>query len=51
MAGKARMIRKLTINVIQVKTGILIKVMPGALMLMMVTMKLNDASKDARPST
>ena len=50
MAGKARMIRKLTIRVIQVKTGILIMVMPGARMLMIVVMKLKEARRLASPS-
>ena len=49
MAGKARMMRKLTINVIQVKTGSLIMVMPGARILIIVVMKLNEASSEARP--
>ena len=49
IAGKARMIRKLTIRVIHVKTGSLIMVIPGARMLIMVVMKLKDASNDATP--
>ena len=46
----AKIRRKLTISVIQVKTGNLIIVMPGARMLMMVVMKLKEASSDATPS-
>ena len=49
MAGKAKMIKKLTINVIHVNTGKRIMVMPGARMFMMVVMKLKDASKEATP--
>ena len=49
IAGKARMMRKLTIKVIQVNNGSLIIVMPGARMLMMVVMKLKEASKEATP--
>ena len=37
--------------VIHVNSGILIRLMPGARMLTIVTMKLNDAASDAIPST
>ncbi len=51
MAGKARMIKKLVINVIQVNTGKRIICMPGARMLMIVVMKLKEAASEAMPST
>ena len=43
------MIKKLTMSVIHVKTGNLIIVIPGARILMMVVIKLKEASRDARP--
>ena len=43
IAGKARTIRNEVKSVIQVKTGRRIIVMPGARMLMIVTMKLSAA--------
>ena len=49
IAGNARINRKLTTRVIQVKTGSLIIVMPGALMLMMVVMKLIAPKMDEAP--
>ena len=49
MAGNARMMRKLTIKVIQVNKGSLIIVMPGARMLIMVVIKLNEAKREAIP--
>ena len=51
MAGKAMTIRMEVISVDQVKIGMRIMVMPGARMLMIVTMKLNAAAIDATPST
>ena len=38
-------------KVIQVNRGRRMKDIPGALMFIMVTMKLNDAARDAIPST
>jgi hypothetical protein len=49
MAGKARMMRKDVISVIHVKTGRRIMLRPGARMLMMVVMKLNDPASEASP--
>ena len=49
IAGRAKINKKLTTRVIQVKTGSLIMVIPGARMLMMVVMKLKDARRDATP--
>ena len=51
MAGNARINKKLTMRVIQVNTGRRIIVMPGALMLIMVVIKLKEASKEAIPKT
>jgi hypothetical protein len=49
MAGKERMIRKEVTSVIHVNTGSRIIVMPGARMLMIVTMKFSEAAIDATP--
>ena len=49
MAGKASTTRNCTTSDIQMKTGMRIRVMPGARMLTMVTMKLKPASMDAMP--
>ena len=49
IAGNARINRKLTTRVIQVKTGSLIIVIPGALILMMVVMKLIAPKMDDAP--
>ncbi len=51
MAGKARMSRKLVTSVIQVNTGRRIMVRPGARRLMIVTMKLSEATMEETPST
>ena len=42
--------RKEVTRVIQMKGGILIRVIPGALMLMMVTRKLNAPASDDTPN-
>ena len=49
MTGKASTIRIWVMKLIQVKIGMRIIVMPGARMLMMVTMKLNAAASEATP--
>ena len=51
ITGKARITRKAVTNVIQVNSGILIKVIPGARMLIMVTIKLKAEASDAIPRT
>ena len=51
MAGKDRITRKDVTSVIQTKTGNRIMVMPGARMLMIVTMKFSEAAIDATPSS
>ena len=51
MTGKASTSRKDVMSVIHVKSGIRISDMPGARMLIMVTMKLKAAASDAMPST
>jgi len=43
------MIRKEVTSVIQMKTGMRSSVIPGALMLKIVTMKLNPAAMEAIP--
>ena len=47
IAGKERMRRKEVNNAIHVNTGRRIIVMPGARMLMIVTMKLSEAAIEA----
>ena len=49
MAGKASTIRNWVTKLIQMKTGMRIRVMPGARMLMIVTRKLKPASIDEMP--
>ena len=49
MAGKASTSRNWVTKLIHTKSGMRISVMPGARMLMMVTMKLNPASIDEMP--
>ena len=49
MTGIAVTNRKEVTRVIQMKGGILIRVIPGALMLMMVTKKLNAPASDDTP--
>jgi hypothetical protein len=49
-AGKARSTRNCVISTIQTKTGMRIRVMPGARMLMMVTTKLRAPKMDDTPS-
>ena len=49
MTGKARISRNEVTSVIQVNSGIRMRVIPGARMLRMVTMKLNAAANEAMP--
>jgi hypothetical protein len=49
IAGKASTMRNCTTRDIQMNTGMRMRVMPGARMLTMVTMKLKPASMDAMP--
>src|SRR4026209_1550760 len=49
IAGKARTSRNWVTKLIHTKTGMRIRVMPGARMLMMVTRKLKPASIDDTP--
>ena len=49
MTGKAKMIRNPVISVIQTNMGMRLNVMPGARMLMIVTMKLMEARIDETP--
>ena len=51
ITGNASTSRIAVTSVIHVNSGIRMSVMPGARMLRMVTMKLNDAASDATPST
>ena len=51
MTGKASMIRNCTTKVFQVNSGMRMSVMPGARMLMIVVMKLNDAASVEMPRT
>ena len=51
MAGRARMSRKLVTSAIQQNTGRRIMVRPGARRLMIVTMKLSDATMEDKPRT
>ena len=51
ITGNARMIKNEVIRVIQIKTGIRIRDIPGARMLTIVTMKLKPAAIEAVPST
>ena len=50
ITGNARIRRKDVTSVIQVNRGSRMKPMPGALMLRMVTIKLNAAAREAMPS-
>ena len=50
MKGKDRTMRKEVTSVIQTNTGSRIMVIPGARMLMIVTMKFSEAAMDATPS-
>ena len=50
MAGKARTTRNCTTKLIQTNSGMRMSVMPGARMLMMVTMKLKPAISEEMPS-
>ena len=49
IAGKAKIISKDTIKVIQVKTGNRIIFMPGARILIIVTIKFREAEREATP--
>ncbi len=49
IAGKASTSRNWVTKLIQTNTGIRMRVMPGARMLMIVTRKLKPASIDERP--
>ena len=49
MKGKESTMRKDVMSVIHTKTGNRIIVMPGARMLMIVTMKFSEAAIDATP--
>ena len=51
ITGKASTSRMEVIRVIQMNTGIRIRLMPGARRLMIVTMKLKPAANDEIPST
>ena len=51
MTGKARTSSRDVMRVIQTKTGMRINVMPGALMLMMVTVKFNAPATEDAPIT
>ncbi len=51
IAGKAITIRIETISAFQVKSGIRIRVMPGARIFRMVMMKLREAATEAIPRT
>ena len=51
MKGKDRTTRKEVTSVIQTNTGSRIMVIPGARMLMIVTMKFSEAAMDATPSS
>jgi hypothetical protein len=51
MAGKAMIIRNEVTSVIQTKTGMRMKLMPGARRLMIVTMKLRAAITEETPAT
>ncbi len=50
MTGMANSIRNDVMNVIQVKMGRRISVMPGARMFRIVTMKFTDEARDAMPA-
>ena len=50
MNGNESTMRKAVIRVIQVKTGRRIMVMPGARILIIVTMKFSEAAIEATPS-
>ncbi len=50
MTGIANSIRKLTIRIIQTNTGMRMRVMPGARMFRIVTMKFTAEASDAMPA-
>ena len=50
IAGKAKITNNAVIKVIQVNTGNLIKVMPGALILMIVVIKFRAPTIDETPN-